>query len=148
MNEQVFISYKSEDFQEADLVRSVLEENGISCWMAPKSIPAGGDYTEAIPVAIDMCKVFVLVLSEEAQKSRWISAETERAFKSETTIIPFAIENCKLSNKFDFLLSMCQRIEAFEKQSNAFEELVNRIKCIVNASEIVRTGKLPDVKEA
>lgn len=34
MGQDVFISYKSEEFQEADWVRQQLERGGISCWMA------------------------------------------------------------------------------------------------------------------
>ena len=37
----VFISYKVDDFETAQWVRSVLETNGISCWMAPADIPGG-----------------------------------------------------------------------------------------------------------
>ena len=60
---QVFISYKSEDYQQADWLRSVLEQNGISCWMAPASIPGGSNYAKEIPRAIENCRVFVLVLA-------------------------------------------------------------------------------------
>ena len=35
----VFISYKTEDEAQARWVRDTLETNGISCWMAPGSIP-------------------------------------------------------------------------------------------------------------
>ena len=41
MGQDVFISYKSEEFQEADWVRQQLESGGISCWMAPNSITGG-----------------------------------------------------------------------------------------------------------
>ena len=41
MGQDVFISYKSEEFQEADWVRQQLESGGISCWMAPHSITGG-----------------------------------------------------------------------------------------------------------
>ena len=34
MGQDVFISYKSEEFHEADWVRQRLESGGISCWMA------------------------------------------------------------------------------------------------------------------
>lgn len=37
MGQDVFISYKSEEFQEADWVRQQLESGGISCWMAPNT---------------------------------------------------------------------------------------------------------------
>ncbi|MFR0788263.1 MAG: toll/interleukin-1 receptor domain-containing protein [Vescimonas sp.] len=52
MGQDVFISYKSEEFQEADWVRQQLESGGISCWMAPNSITGGASYATEIPQAI------------------------------------------------------------------------------------------------
>ncbi len=51
MGQDVFISYKSEEFQEADWVRQQLESGGISCWMAPNSITGGASYATEIPQA-------------------------------------------------------------------------------------------------
>ena len=69
----VFISYKTEEKEEAGWVKSVLEENGISCWIAPACIPGGSSYAIEIPQAIKQAKVFVLILSSKAQSSQWIS---------------------------------------------------------------------------
>ena len=69
---EVFISYKAEEYNEAMAVKQVLEANGISCWMAPESISGGSNYASEIPRAIRECTVFVLILSEQAQKSRWV----------------------------------------------------------------------------
>ncbi len=68
----VFISYKAEEFDEANWVRGTLEHNGISCWMAPASIMGGSSYAEEIPKAIRECRVFVLLLSEKSQRSKWV----------------------------------------------------------------------------
>ena len=40
VNCEVFISYSSKEKEMADLVRETLDNNGLSCWMAPESIPA------------------------------------------------------------------------------------------------------------
>lgn len=58
MNEikQVFISYKSEEYDDANWVKSVLEKNGISCWMAPMSIRGGSNYASEIPQAIKIAR--------------------------------------------------------------------------------------------
>ena len=40
MAKDVFISHKSEEFDSANMVRLVLERNGITCWMAPADIPS------------------------------------------------------------------------------------------------------------
>lgn len=129
----VFLSYSSKESEEAYTINSVLLKNGISTWMAPNSIPPGSNYTREIPKAIKSCKVFLLILSNNAQESVWVSAEVENAFKNEKYILPFLIENCPLRDEFDFLLSRSQRIEAYEKKSEALNKLVNRIKALIES---------------
>ena len=131
----VFISYSSKEYREACLVNEVLKKNGVLTWMAPESIPGGSNYTREIPKAISSCKIFLLILSDNAQKSRWVSTEVENAFKKEKIILPFVIESFILNDEFDFLLSQSQRIEAYEKKSKALEELVSRIKSILKSEE-------------
>lgn len=130
----VFISYSTADANEAYIIKSVLDKNGVKAWMAPESIPAGSNYTKEIPKAISECSVFLLVLSDNAQKSVWVSAEVERAFKCSKIIMPFVIEDCALQDDFDFLLSRSQRITAYEKKADALENLVIRIKSLIQVS--------------
>lgn len=131
----VFISYSSADANDASLIKNVLVKNGINAWMAPESIPYGSNYTKEIPKAISACSVFLLVLSDNAQKSMWVSAEVERAFKCGKIIMPFVIEDCALQDDFDFLLSRSQRITAYEKKSEALENLVNRLKSLLQITD-------------
>lgn len=127
----VFISYSSKEFDKACLVKNTLAKNGISTWMAPDSIPGGSNYTKEIPSAIKACKVFLLILSENAQKSIWVPAETEQAFKHEKLILPFVIDKCEIADEFDFMLSRSQRIDAYEQKADALEKLVTRLKTLL-----------------
>ncbi len=127
----VFISYSSRESDDANLIKSILNKNGIEVWMAPNSIPAGSNYTREIPRAIKKCSVFLLLLSQSAQDSKWVSAEVENAFKNGKIIIPFVLEECPLNDDFDFLLSRSQRIAAYEKKSESLEALVSEIKTIL-----------------
>ena len=45
----IFISYKSEEYNTAKWVRDYLEKCGLSIWMAPEDIHGGGSYAEYIP---------------------------------------------------------------------------------------------------
>ena len=124
----VFISYSSKDYRTACIIKGVLENNGIKCWMAPESIPSGGDYSSAIPEAIENCVVFLLVLSRNAQSSNWVPKELDLAISYNKTIIPFQIDNGLLLKPFNFRLTNIQRIEAFHNLENAYSKLVNRIQ--------------------
>ena len=136
----VFISYSSKEHDEAFLLNEILKRNNIKTWIAPDNIPGGSNYTREIPSAIRACKVFLLVLSEKSQQSIWVSAEVETAFKNEKFIIPFVIEKCPLKDEFDFLLSRSQRIEAYEKKSEALETLIKCIRSVLNISDTTIQG--------
>ena len=132
----VFISYKSEEYGEANNVRKILTANGISCWMAPESIPMGSNYTQVIPAAIENCKVFLLILSEKSQSSRWVALELDRAMNAGKIIYPLQIEQCAIVDPFNFMLSQTQRLSMFTEKSLAMERLVGSLKQILNISEV------------
>lgn len=130
---EVFISYSSADLAQADTLRSVLEKNELSCWMAPRDIPGGSNYTKEIPIAIRNCKVFVLVLSQSAQSSQWVLKELDSAVNCGKVILPFMLEDCNLNDEFNFLLTGAQRYSAYQKKAEAMQTLISRIRGILNA---------------
>lgn len=127
----VFISYKAEEFNEAAFVKSVLEQNGISCWMAPMCIKGGSSYAVEIPQAIRNCKAFVLILSEICQTSRWVPRELDQAINEGKTILPFMLENCPLRDDFSFYLTNVQRYAAYEDKNATLELLIKDIFAIL-----------------
>lgn len=132
---QVFISYSSKELSQAQAVRSVLEQNGISCWMAPGDIPGGSNYTREIPLAIRACQAFVLILSSNAQASQWVLKELDTAVSNCKIILPFQLEDISLTDEFNFLLTGAQRYDAYQKKAEATKNLVQRIKAIIEADE-------------
>lgn len=130
----VFISYKSEDCESANFVKSVLETNGITCWIAPNNIPGGSNYAAEIPKAIRECKVFVLILTSKAQLSKWVPRELDQAVNEGKVIMPFMTENCILKDEFNFYLSNVQRYEAYKNKSRALRKMTEEIRAIIKAS--------------
>lgn len=133
----VFISYSTQDMEQALTVRKVLENNQITCWMAPADIPGGSNYTREIPIAIRGCQIFLLVLSQSAQKSQWVLKELETAVSAGKIILPFMLEECSLNDEFNFLLSGAQRYSAYQRKAEALEKLIIRIKAIVQSEDTV-----------
>lgn len=140
---QVFISYSSKDYAQALAVRNVLEQNGITCWMAPESIPGGSNYTKEIPIAIRGCQAFVLMLSNNAQNSHWVLKELDSAVNAGKIILPFQLEDVPLSDEFNFLLTGAQRYDAYQRKAEAMSLLVSRIKAIIQAG-----GVAPESEDA
>ena len=141
---EVFISYSSVDLTQANTVRTVLEKNGLSCWMAPRDIPGGSNYTKEIPIAIRNCKVFVLILSENAQSSHWVLKELDSAVNSGKVILPFMLEDCALNDEFNFLLTGAQRYAAYQKKAEAMETLIGRIRGILDAPSAYKNDNQQD----
>lgn len=145
----VFISYSSKNQFDADLVKQVLQSNGIRCWMAPDDIPSGENYAKAIPAAIRGCRVFVLLLSVAAQMSPWVSKELDLAVNGSKVIIPFVLEECELLDEFNFYLIGAQRLNAYQKKSDALLLLVHRTQALLSlesasTSHVTATTRLPE----
>ena len=130
----VFISYSTIDTVSAETVRDVLETNGISCWMAPRDIPGGSNYTKEIPSAIRDCHAFVLMLSQNAQNSPWVLKELDRAVNDGKIILPFQLEDLTLTDEFNFLLTGAQRYDAYQKKSEAMQLLISRLHAIIQTA--------------
>ncbi|MDO5478923.1 MAG: toll/interleukin-1 receptor domain-containing protein [Clostridia bacterium] len=141
MEKDVFISYKSEEFAEADELRRNFEENGITCWMAPMCIKGGSSYAKEIPAAIRSSKAFVLILSKAAQDSKWVSRELDQAINHDKIVLPFMIENCEISDDFDFYLTNVQRYAAYEDKQSAMDKIIEDTKSYLGIS-----GKASDAK--
>ena len=131
----VFISYKSEEYADANKLRIALLNAGITCWMAPDDIPGGNNYAEEIPKAIQKSPIFLLVLSSAAQQSIHIESELGIARDQRRKIMPYMIEHCDLTNPFYYHLQGAQYYYAYEDESTALGKLVFDIKgYIENAS--------------
>lgn len=123
-----FISYSTADSAEAYSVRNFLRRSGCTCWMAPDDIPAGSDYADAIPKAISDCRVFILVLSVDAQNSIWVRKELDKALDKGKTVIPFMLSDFKLSDSFDFLLGNAQWCYAHKDRNAALQKMLSGVK--------------------
>jgi len=84
----IFVSYSSADraFAE-DLVRQ-LESGGNRIWFAPRNVRPGIDYSEQIQAAIESAGAFIIIISDAANESDFVRAETEMAFSRRRPIFP------------------------------------------------------------
>ncbi|MEE1138650.1 MAG: toll/interleukin-1 receptor domain-containing protein [Acutalibacteraceae bacterium] len=145
----VFISYKVEDAEDAGWVKSTLEANGIPCWMAPDSIPGGSSYATEIEKAISGCSAFVLILSEKAQGSKWVSKELDRAINHGKRVMPYTLDDAPLKDDFSFYLSNVQRYDATSDKLAAIRTMIEDIGKEFSMQNVpyVFTKKPPKTKE-
>ncbi|HEV2829692.1 MAG TPA: toll/interleukin-1 receptor domain-containing protein [Pyrinomonadaceae bacterium] len=102
---EVFISHASEDLKIASLVRTALEEAGIGCWMAHDDIIPSEIYSRAIIKAMNLSRLVLLVFTSNANVSRHIETEIDRAYNKEKPIILFRIEDIPLSESLEYYVS-------------------------------------------
>ena len=102
---EVFISHSHVDKATADATCATLEQAGIRCWMAPRDIRPGDEWGAAIVNAIDHCHVMVLIFSSNANNSRQIRREVERAVHAGATIIPVRIEDIAPTEAMAYFMS-------------------------------------------
>lgn len=95
MPHDVFLSYASADRAAADAVCVALESRGIACWMAPRDVPAGADWGEAILTAIGRAHAMVLVLSRHTAGSVHVRNEVVTAVSQSLALVPVRIEDCQ-----------------------------------------------------
>ncbi len=128
MTQDVFISYSSIDKAAAETVCSVLEQNGISCWMAPRNITPGRNFAEAIIDGIRSSKVFVLVYSSNSNNSKQVIREVDRAVHIGLPVINLRLEDVPLSKQLEYYLSS---VHWFDAMTPPLDEHVNKLSGVV-----------------
>src|SRR2546425_8786088 len=93
---RVFISHSSED---AELIERhilpVLKARNIDVWYSRTSIQTAEEWERSIKRGLESSDWFVVAISSNSAKSRWVRAETGWAFgHREGKIVPILIEPC------------------------------------------------------
>jgi len=145
MAHNVFISYSSIDKDAAEAVRSILEENGISCWMAPRNITPGLSFAEAIIDGIKSSKVFVLVYSSNSNNSSQVIKEVDRAVHHKLAIIPLRLEDVPMSKQLEYYVSDVHWLDAL---TPPLEKHIDKLCEVVKMLLTLETIDNNDIREA
>lgn len=68
----VFISYSRRDYAIADKIVTALNAGGFTYFRDQQGIESGSDFLQSIINAIDRCRLFLCVLSENAYSSDFV----------------------------------------------------------------------------
>jgi Tol biopolymer transport system component len=109
----VFVSHASEDHALANRLAVFLEACGIACFLAPRDIPAGAVWDEAVVDGIDHSAGMVLVLSTRANASSFVKNEINRAFSKNKPLFAFRTEEVALGKSLELYLARHQWIDGF-----------------------------------
>lgn len=127
MNHKVFISYSSENLNEATAVRRSLEDNGITCWMALRDVNPGDEFGNLIDDAIMCAPIVVVIFSKSAALSKWVNSEISVAYEENKVIIPYRIDTTPLKGNIRIMLNHKHWINAHPDYTSKLNDLVNAV---------------------
>lgn len=108
----VFISYSKHDAGIANAACATLESMGMRCWIAPRDILPGVSWGAAIIQGLEMCPVFILVLSEHSNYSDQVLREVERSVSKKRYVLTFKIAEVSLTPDLEYFLSSQHWLDA------------------------------------
>ena len=113
MAHAVFVSHSAKDAEVAQAIVARLEAESIACWVAPRDVIPGADWGESIIDAIESSRIMVLVFSRDANASRQIKREVERADGKSLYTIPCRIDDTEPTKALAYFISTAQRMDLF-----------------------------------
>lgn len=94
---EVFLSHSARDRRFADRLATSLRSNGIPVWYSSTNIAGAQQWHDEIGKALLRCDWFVVVLSPNSVKSRWVRLELGFALREaryDNRIIPLLLKPC------------------------------------------------------
>ena len=142
-----FISYSHKDSKIAIAVQSILEQNGIRCWIDFRDATPGIDYAGSIVRAIKSSSVFVLILSQSSSASVHVLNEVNSAENSDAVILPFKVDKSELNDSMEYYLGRTHWMDALTPPlEEHILKLVDTIRSYNNQPAPVQQSK-PIIQE-
>lgn len=91
MEFKIFVSYSTHDLEQVNLLQQQLASTPLTVFVAEHSVLPGQELPNEIANAIQECDLFVVLWSENARDSDWVSQEIGRASALKKTILPLVL---------------------------------------------------------
>ena len=131
----MFVCHSSADAALARQVAERLETAGTPCWIAPRNIPAGADYTSAILDGLGAAPAVVLVFSAATNASPHVRRELETAVGQDTPLLPVRVEPVDPSPSLRYFIGTAQWLDTAGVPSATWgAELVEAVRRLVGAA--------------
>ncbi len=132
MAHDVFISYSTDDANEANAIVNALESNGARCWIAARDINPGDIWAQAIMNAISGSRIAVVVFSASANSSKDVLNEVDAAIRKGLIVIPFRIEKVAPDGAMEYHLRTRHWLDAMTPDlESGIRRLVGDVKAIL-----------------
>lgn len=93
MTFKLFISYSTHDLSQVELLQQQIKGTPIEVFVAEHSVHPSEELAPKISIAIAECDLFVVLWSESAKASDWVSQEIGRASALAKKILPLVLSD-------------------------------------------------------
>jgi hypothetical protein len=132
MTPTLFVSHSGDDAATARRIVDHLERSGLTCWIAPRDIPPGAVYADAITEGVQSSRALAVVLSGSANASDGVKREVELASRCGRPLIPIRVDGCAPAQSLAYYLNNVQWIDYWRDGDAALDTLI-----------VVMQGSLP-----
>jgi uncharacterized protein YjbI with pentapeptide repeats len=139
-----FISYSSKDTPLAERLHADLQSKGVRCWYAPEDLKIGERIRVGIDESIRVHDKFLLLLSKNSVKSKWVEKEVKTAMEQErrqkrTVLFPIRLDDAvtKIESGWPADIRRSRNIGDFRRWKNhdTYQKSFDRLLRDLRASE-------------
>ena len=120
----VFISHSSVNLEDARQVETALTAGGFEVWLDDSDIRVGVLLGKELLEAIESSRAVVLIWSEAAKNSAWVTTEILAAFHLNRFILPYTVD----STEFPQLLSRAIHRDLRKDRAATLAKLAQDVK--------------------
>lgn len=145
MTNDIFISYSRRDAEFVTRLASDLDKQVAGVWFDQSDIQLGEKWHDEIIEGIRDCKAFVLVLSPDADKSKYVHEEMNKALELGKTIFPVIYRPAEWSDEFKTLV---KDIQTLDLRSGSYTDSFNKlVDGLIAAGAVKATGTIPFLRQ-
>jgi len=133
MTYQLFISYSQKDGDVAASLASKLEDSGLRCFLADKSILAAAQWEPALREAMIAADRVLLLLTPRSKESLWVAAEAGAAWILNKPLIP-VLMFVHPNELFEPIRKYQARVVETPEQVNALVQELRRLSPVAKDS--------------
>ena len=124
----VFLSYTAPDEEAATRVCTLLEAEGIGCWLASRDATSSEDKASTTIEAIRRSDLVLLIFSASANSSPYVLREIERAIAYERPVLSIHLDDAVPNPSLEYYLNLWQWLDAPGSLEERREEIVAAVR--------------------
>jgi hypothetical protein len=124
---EVFLSHSSENRAVTEKIAETLRNHNIPVWYSDTNIQGAQQWLDEIGKALGRCDWFLVLLSADSIKSKWVKMELSYALthsQYDDHILPVLLENCDFES-LSWTLGIFQMADFTINEEQGYEETLN-----------------------